>query len=107
MKRHSGAEVEQIEPNQRRFTMLMQRSLRSTWPYRPHSFVRLYCKQHNLRRDAKANRQNAGADAGGHEHVMAALKNVAGGVFASEARRHDRRSDQRNIHLPTMCVSRK
>ena len=63
-----------------------------------------YRQHYNLWRHAKPNRYDAGADAGRHEHVMAILEDVAGGVLSAETRWHDGCSNQRQVHLATVRV---
>ncbi len=59
----------------------------------------------NLRRHAKTDRKNAGADAGGDEHVMAAHKDVARAYFGPKSD-GSMGANQRNLHLPALSMSR-
>src|SRR5215813_2872461 len=63
-----------------------------------------YRKNHNFWWDAKADPDDACADAGRDEEVMIVLEDVTGVVLRTKARWHDGSANQRNIHLTTVCV---
>jgi hypothetical protein len=63
------------------------------------SLLRLYRQHNNLRRHAKPNRKDAGADPGRDEHVMAVFEDVSGSVLWPKARRNDQSPNQRQVDL--------
>ena len=61
-------------------------------------------QNHNLRRDAKTDRHDAGADPTRHIHVMIVFEDMTPRVFRAEAGRNNRSADQRKIHLSAVRV---
>ena len=66
----------------------------------------IQCQDHYLRRDAKADGEDARANTGRNEQMMIIFDNVTGGVTLSELRGHLDTAEERQIHLTAVGMTR-